>query len=62
MFPDVACGEFDDVMFSEEEDSQVLSGGLASQSQLTAAAANGLLNLNRLIIISNKYINACMVN
>ncbi|KAM6909707.1 ATPase family AAA domain-containing protein 2 [Xenentodon cancila] len=47
---DVACGVFDDeVMFSEEEDFEVLSGGPKCQSQLKATPTNGLLNLNRCV-------------
>ncbi|KAK5598483.1 hypothetical protein CRENBAI_010127 [Crenichthys baileyi] len=43
----VACGTSDeDQMFSEEEDCEVSSSGLTSQSQLQIPAASGLLNLN----------------
>ncbi|XP_047216913.1 ATPase family AAA domain-containing protein 2-like isoform X3 [Girardinichthys multiradiatus] len=43
----VACGTSDeDLMFSEEEDCEVSSSGLTSQSQLQIPAASGLLNLN----------------
>ncbi|KAI3361362.1 hypothetical protein L3Q82_013546 [Scortum barcoo] len=45
---DVALGvSDDDLMFSEDEDSEVLSNGQTSHSQLKTPTANGLLNLNR---------------
>ncbi|MEQ2194940.1 hypothetical protein XENOCAPTIV_004959, partial [Xenoophorus captivus] len=47
LFAAVACGTSDeDLMFSEEEDCEVSSSGLTSQSQLQIPAASGLLNLN----------------
>lgn len=50
LFPDVALGvSEDDLMFSEDEDSEVFSNGLTSHSQLKTPAAKGLLNLNRLV-------------
>ncbi|XP_070690704.1 ATPase family AAA domain-containing protein 2-like [Pempheris klunzingeri] len=46
-----ACGvSEDDLMFSEDEDSVVLSNGQTSHSQLKTPAANGLLNLNRSVL------------
>lgn len=49
-FVDLACGVFeDDLMFSEDEDSEVLFNGSTSQSQLKTPAVKGLLNLNRLV-------------
>ncbi|KAG8010266.1 ATPase family AAA domain-containing protein 2, partial [Nibea albiflora] len=48
---DLACGVFeDDLMFSEDEDSEVVSNGLTSHSQLKTPAAKGLLNLNRSVL------------
>ncbi|XP_044062597.1 ATPase family AAA domain-containing protein 2-like isoform X2 [Siniperca chuatsi] len=48
---DVACGVTeDDLMFSEDEDSEVLSNGQTSHSQLKTPAAKGLLNLNRSVL------------
>ncbi|KAM9353797.1 ATPase family AAA domain-containing protein 2 [Symphorus nematophorus] len=48
---DVACGVFDDdLMFSEDEDSEVLSNGQTSNSQPKTPAAEGLLNLNRSVL------------
>lgn len=50
LFQDVALGvSEDDLMFSEDEDSEVLSNGPTSHSQLKAPAAKGLLNLSRLV-------------
>uniref|UniRef100_A0A3B3YK56 ATPase family AAA domain-containing protein 2 n=1 Tax=Poecilia mexicana TaxID=48701 RepID=A0A3B3YK56_9TELE len=44
---DVACGTSDeDLMFSEEEDGDIISSGPTSQSQLKLPAASGLLDLN----------------
>ncbi|XP_019112381.2 ATPase family AAA domain-containing protein 2 isoform X2 [Larimichthys crocea] len=48
---DLACGVFeDDLMFSEDEDSEVLFNGSTSQSQLKTPAVKGLLNLNRSVL------------
>lgn len=45
----MACGvSEDDLMFSEEEDSEVCPNGQTSHSQLTPAV-QGLLNLKRLV-------------
>ncbi|PWA33619.1 hypothetical protein CCH79_00007429 [Gambusia affinis] len=44
---DVGCGTSDeDLMFSEEEEGDVVSSGPTSQSQLKLPAASGLLDLN----------------
>ncbi|XP_011483397.1 ATPase family AAA domain-containing protein 2 isoform X3 [Oryzias latipes] len=46
--PDEPCEGFeDDLMFSEDESSEVTSGKLTSQPQLKIKDANGLLNLDR---------------
>ncbi|XP_049438533.1 ATPase family AAA domain-containing protein 2-like isoform X1 [Epinephelus fuscoguttatus] len=46
---DAACGVFeDDLMFSEDEDSEV--SGQTSHSQLRIPAVTGLLNLNRSVL------------
>lgn len=48
---DMACfGSDDDLMFSDDEDSEVLANGQASQSHLKTPAAKGLLNLNRSVL------------
>ncbi|XP_059195973.1 ATPase family AAA domain-containing protein 2-like isoform X2 [Centropristis striata] len=48
---DVACGvSEDDLMFSEDEASEVYSNGQTSQSQLKTTTVNGLLNLNRSVL------------
>ncbi|XP_035862222.1 ATPase family AAA domain-containing protein 2 isoform X3 [Sander lucioperca] len=48
--PDVACGvSEDDLMFSEEEDSEVCPNGQTSHSQLTPAV-QGLLNLKSSVL------------
>uniref|UniRef100_A0A3B5MN39 ATPase family AAA domain containing 2 n=1 Tax=Xiphophorus couchianus TaxID=32473 RepID=A0A3B5MN39_9TELE len=45
--PDVGCGTSDeDLMFSEEEEGDVVSSGPTSQSQLKLPATSGLLDLN----------------
>lgn len=50
---DEPCEGFeDDLMFSEDESSEVTSGKLTSQPQLKIKDANGLLNLDRLLIHS----------
>ncbi|XP_070767520.1 ATPase family AAA domain-containing protein 2-like [Enoplosus armatus] len=47
----VACGvSEDDLMFSEDEDSEVLSNGQTSLSHLKTPAAKGLLNFNRSVL------------
>nr|XP_046256103.1 ATPase family AAA domain-containing protein 2-like isoform X2 [Scatophagus argus] len=48
---DVACGlSEDDLMFSEDDDSEVPSTGQNSHSQLKTPAAKELLNLNRSVL------------
>ncbi|RVE62455.1 hypothetical protein OJAV_G00157590 [Oryzias javanicus] len=48
---DEPCEGFeDDLMFSEDESTEVTSGKLTSQSQLKIKDANGLLNLDRSVI------------
>ncbi|XP_054477905.1 ATPase family AAA domain-containing protein 2-like isoform X2 [Anoplopoma fimbria] len=48
---DAACGvSEDDLMFSEEEDSEVCSNGQTSHSQLRTAAVKGLISLNRSVL------------
>ncbi|XP_017265508.1 ATPase family AAA domain-containing protein 2 isoform X2 [Kryptolebias marmoratus] len=40
----------DELMFSEEEEAEVSSGGLNSQTQLKMPTANGLINFNRSVL------------
>ncbi|XP_056237619.1 ATPase family AAA domain-containing protein 2-like isoform X1 [Seriola aureovittata] len=48
---DVACGvSEDDLMFSEDEDSEICSNVQTPHSKLKTPAANGLLNLNRSVL------------
>ncbi|XP_023272993.1 ATPase family AAA domain-containing protein 2-like, partial [Seriola lalandi dorsalis] len=47
----VACGvSEDDLMFSEDEDSEICSNVQTPHSKLKTPAANGLLNLNRSVL------------
>lgn len=47
-FPDLACGmSDDDLMLSDDEDSEICSSVLNPHSKVKTPAANGLLNLNR---------------
>ncbi|XP_008285122.1 ATPase family AAA domain-containing protein 2 [Stegastes partitus] len=48
---DLPCGvSEDELMFSDEEDSEICSSRQTSHSQLKTSAANGLLNLNRSVL------------
>ncbi|XP_041798159.1 ATPase family AAA domain-containing protein 2-like isoform X2 [Chelmon rostratus] len=48
---DVACVvSEDDLMFSEDEDSEILFGGQTSHSQFKSPSAKGLLSLNRSVL------------
>lgn len=50
LFPDVARGvSEDDLMFSEEEDSEVCATGEAAHSHLKIPAVQGPLSLNRFV-------------
>lgn len=51
LLADEPCEGFeDDLMFSEDESTEATTGKLTTQSQLKIKDANGLLNLDRLII------------
>ncbi|XP_074539836.1 ATPase family AAA domain-containing protein 2 isoform X2 [Halichoeres trimaculatus] len=48
---DVACGvSEEELMFSEDEDEEVISGGQTNVSQLKTPASEGLLNLSRSVL------------